>query len=90
MVESHADKIAPMVASEWVAAKERGDPETVGRKEPKAGFRAAVVRKVFAALPATEKAAIAQRAKDDARHTKDEYKHALENPASNKPADCQK
>jgi hypothetical protein len=82
MVESHADKIAPVVAAQWAAAKARGDPETVGRKEPKAGFRAAMAREVYRELPVEEKAAIAW--------AKEEYKRALENPPSNKPEDRQR
>jgi hypothetical protein len=90
MVESHADKIAPVVAAQWAAAKARGDPETVGRKEPKAGFRAAVAREVYRELPVEEKAAIAERAKTEAARAKEEYKRALENPPSNKPEDRQR
>jgi hypothetical protein len=90
MVESHADKIAPVVAVQWAAAKARGDPETVGRKKPKAGFRAAVARKVYQELPVEEKAAIVEWAKTEAAQAKEEYKRVLENPLSNKPEDRQR
>ncbi|KAJ7479910.1 hypothetical protein FB451DRAFT_1395473 [Mycena latifolia] len=60
MRESHANKIAPVVLERWAAARENNDPDTIGRKEPKAGFRARVARELFAALPEAEKAAIAQ------------------------------
>jgi hypothetical protein len=90
MRESYADKIAPAVSAQWQVARERGDPETNGRKEPKAGFRAHVARNLFAALPADEKAAIAARAKADAAQVKSEYKRTLQDPPSNKPADRQR
>ncbi|KAJ7887137.1 hypothetical protein B0H13DRAFT_2342502 [Mycena leptocephala] len=90
MQESYADKIAPVVSERWVAARENNEPGTAGRKEPKAGFRANVAREVFGALPVDEKAAIAQRAKDEAASAKATYKAALKSPPSNKPEDRQR
>lgn len=90
MHESHAEKIAPVVAKRWAEARENNDPGTAGRKEPKAGFRAAVAREVFAELPADEKAAIAKRAKDAAAETKTAYDTALKAAPSNKAVDRQR
>jgi hypothetical protein len=90
MRESYTDKIGPIVAQRWAAAREKNDPETVGRKEPKAGFRALVAREVFGALPDSEKVAIAQRAKEEAARAKVSYEKALKDPPSNTPADRQR
>ncbi|KAJ7795428.1 hypothetical protein B0H14DRAFT_2620965 [Mycena olivaceomarginata] len=85
MRESHAEKIAPVVAERWAAAQADNDPETVGWKEPKAGFRVRIARKVFAALPQAEKEAIAKRAKDEAAQAKLQYEKALKAPPPNTP-----
>ncbi|KAJ7025072.1 hypothetical protein C8F04DRAFT_1269684 [Mycena alexandri] len=77
MRESHAEKIAPVVAERWAEARANNEPGTAGKKEPKAGFRAAVAREVFAALPGEEKAAIAQRAKNEASEAKKAYDAAV-------------
>ncbi|KAF7353218.1 hypothetical protein MSAN_01509500 [Mycena sanguinolenta] len=90
MRESYADKIAPVVAERWAAARQNNEPDTVGRKEPKAGFRALVAREVFAGLPDAEKTAIAQRAKEEAAQAKTAYEKALKDPPSNAPADRQR
>ncbi|KAJ7041282.1 hypothetical protein C8F04DRAFT_1177458 [Mycena alexandri] len=48
MHESHAEKIAPVVAERWAEARASNDPTTAGRKEPKAGFRARSSRNFLA------------------------------------------
>ncbi|KAJ7442579.1 hypothetical protein B0H11DRAFT_2251483 [Mycena galericulata] len=90
MHESYTEKIAPSIATEWEEARARRDPITIGRKEPKAGFRALVARKVFAELPEAERIALAQRAKDEAAKNKADYDAAMKAPPSNKPEDRQK
>ncbi|KAJ7205085.1 hypothetical protein C8J57DRAFT_1259102 [Mycena rebaudengoi] len=59
-------------------------------KGTKAGFRAEVACQVFAALPTTERAEFAKRAKEDAEKAKTEYLTTLKRPASTAPADRQK
>jgi hypothetical protein len=90
MAESYADEIAPKVETQWAAAVERGDPETAKTKTPKAGFKSRVARELFAKLPADEKAAFSQRAKEHAAEAKEEYLRALRDPPPNNPADRQK
>jgi hypothetical protein len=85
MRESHVEKIAPVVAERWADARAKNDPDTVGRKEPKAGFRARIAREVFTALPQSEKDAIAKRAKDEAAQAKLEHGKALKSPPPNTP-----
>ncbi|KAK6980529.1 hypothetical protein R3P38DRAFT_2579910 [Favolaschia claudopus] len=90
MRESYAEKIAPIVAEEWQKELEsRARSGVVGEeepgKEPKAGFRAAVARKVFAALSTAEREGYAARAKADAAAAKEEYVQALKNPPPQTP-----
>jgi hypothetical protein len=85
MCESHAEKIAPVVAERWAAAQADNDPETVGRKELKPGFCARIAHEVFAALPQAEKEAIAKRVKDEAAQAKLQYEKALKAPPPNTP-----
>ncbi|KAJ7144888.1 hypothetical protein C8R43DRAFT_1130311 [Mycena crocata] len=90
MAKSYAEKIAPVVAERWAEAHENNDAETVGRKEPKAGYRASIARKLYAALPADEKETIAGRAKVEAASAKAAYEKALKDPPPNTPAERQR
>ncbi|KAK7020342.1 hypothetical protein R3P38DRAFT_2535224 [Favolaschia claudopus] len=90
MREAYADKIAPVVAEEWRKEVEaRASSGVVGEeestKEPKAGFRAAVARKVFAALSTAEREGYAARAKAEAAAAKEEYVKSLKSPPSQTP-----
>ncbi|KAJ7652316.1 hypothetical protein B0H17DRAFT_1214982 [Mycena rosella] len=78
MRESYAEKIAPVVAEKW--AEERSRRAAAGEsagKEPKAGFRAQVVRDVFAKLRKEEQKGLGDRAKEDAVAAKGAYASAL-------------
>ncbi|KAK6974551.1 hypothetical protein R3P38DRAFT_3239409 [Favolaschia claudopus] len=90
MHESYEDKVAPVVTERW--EEERSQNTTVAErtKEPKAGFRAQVARQVFSQLPESERAAIANRAKQEAADAKAAYTASLKSPPSESPAARQK
>lgn len=83
MVESY-EKIAPVVTERWAAGR-----ESLGlgasRKEPKAGYRAAIARELFAALPEVEQKEIATRAKTTAATAKAAYMKGIRDPPSTSP-----
>ncbi|KAK7000640.1 hypothetical protein R3P38DRAFT_3218926 [Favolaschia claudopus] len=89
MREAYTDKIAPAVAREWqVELANRHESGQIGEedvKEPKAGFRAAVARKLFASLSTAEREGYASRAKAEAATAKSEYVQALKDPFSKAP-----
>ncbi|KAK7012744.1 hypothetical protein R3P38DRAFT_3208578 [Favolaschia claudopus] len=95
MREEYSSKIAPQVAEDWQKElASRAGSMSVGddpkSREPKAGFRAAVARKMFAALPNAEQQAYAARAKAEAAEAKQAYVQALKDPPSQSPEARQK
>ncbi|KAJ7725244.1 hypothetical protein DFH07DRAFT_783077 [Mycena maculata] len=87
MVEDNLTKVAPVIKAKWEEARAKNNPDTVGRKEPKVGFRAKVARSVFAQLPEAERLEYGTRATAQAKEAKASYMEMLKGPPSNKPAD---
>ncbi|KAJ7712966.1 hypothetical protein DFH07DRAFT_974848 [Mycena maculata] len=87
MVEDNLTKVAPVIKAKWEEARAKNDPDTVGRKEPKVGFRVKVARLVFAQLPEAERLEYGTRATAQAKEAKASYMEMLKGPPSNKPAD---
>ncbi|KAJ6452135.1 hypothetical protein C8R47DRAFT_1229557 [Mycena vitilis] len=90
MHEAYEDVVKPAVVERWAAARAANQPETVGRKEPKAGFRAQVAREMFAQLAPSEREGFAVRAKEEGARRKQEFEAGLKGPPSNSPLDRQK
>ncbi|KAJ7088014.1 hypothetical protein B0H15DRAFT_949828 [Mycena belliarum] len=87
MRECYQEKIAPVVAQRWEAARAEGSTST---KDPKAGFRALVAREMFSELSGKEQNGFAARATKEAATSKAAYVKALKDPPSTKPEDRQK
>lgn len=86
MKESYHEKIAPVVTQRWASAQATAAEDGVSsKKNLKAGFRAQVARDMFAALPRSEQAAIALRAKQEAADAKAAYLKAMKEPPSQSP-----
>ncbi|KAK7042098.1 hypothetical protein R3P38DRAFT_2511411 [Favolaschia claudopus] len=90
MHESYNTKVAPVVAEQWEAQRIENTTLAEKTKEPKAGFRAQVARQVFSELPESERAAIADRAKQEASDARAAYTAALKSPPSQSAAARQK
>ncbi|KAJ7766368.1 hypothetical protein DFH07DRAFT_955419 [Mycena maculata] len=88
-VESHTDKIAPVVQERWeIMLKEAGEEHS--KKQPKAGFHAQVARELLAKLPVEEQKALGERATKVAKEAREAYDKFMKEPASKLPADRQK
>ncbi|KAJ7665639.1 hypothetical protein B0H17DRAFT_1143312 [Mycena rosella] len=85
MQESYMDKIASEVLLRWQAGREARTENGEKGKEPKAGFRAAVARNLFAKLPSEECQAIGDRAKKEAADAKEAYVKMLKDPPPQDP-----
>ncbi|KAK7053552.1 hypothetical protein R3P38DRAFT_2474319, partial [Favolaschia claudopus] len=85
MRESYEEKVAPIVAERWEQEKNDNSKLSERTKEPKAGFRAAVARQVFADLAAEERKAIGDRAKKEGADAKESYSASLKAPPSQTP-----
>ncbi|KAK6992844.1 hypothetical protein R3P38DRAFT_2801578 [Favolaschia claudopus] len=86
MRESYEEKVLPVVTERWEREKIDSTRISERSKEPKAGFRAEVASQVFAALPAEERKAIADRAKAEAAVAKTDFLEILKSPPSQSPA----
>jgi hypothetical protein len=85
MHEKYDDSIASVVADKWEEERNKASAITERTKEPKAGFHAKVARDLFAELPADERKAFRDRAKQEAQEAKAAYITALNAPPAATP-----
>ncbi|KAJ7751468.1 hypothetical protein B0H14DRAFT_3513252 [Mycena olivaceomarginata] len=90
MHERYEEDVAPAVMARWALEKDERAAAGEANKTPKADFRAAVARDIFAALPTETQKEFGAKAKKSAEEARTAYKKRLTDPPSQAPGDRQK